>query len=89
MIGEVHGNKFQNLAVNKKFSQRILSTAVRQKREKKGPLDKIKLMDPLTTRPSIKTAIRATGPITNGVTQPMTIMLTEASDGLSPRPFTG
>jgi hypothetical protein len=41
------------------------------------------------TRPSIKTATRDTGPIANGATQPMTVMLTEASDGLSLRPFAG
>jgi hypothetical protein len=42
-----------------------------------------------TTRPSIKTATRATGPIANGVTQPVTVMLTMAADGLSPRPLAG
>ena len=41
------------------------------------------------TRPSIKTKTRDTGPIANGATQPVTVMLTEASDGLSPRPFAG
>jgi hypothetical protein len=42
-----------------------------------------------TTQPSIKTATRATGPTANGVTQPVTVMLTEAADGLSPSPLTG
>ena len=41
------------------------------------------------TQPSIKTATRATGPIANGVIQPVTNMLTKAADGLSLRPFTG
>ncbi len=33
------------------------------------------------TQPSIKTATRDTGPIANNATQPVTVMLTEASDG--------
>jgi hypothetical protein len=40
-------------------------------------------------RPSIKTTTTETSPIANGTTQPVTVMLTEASVGLSPRPFAG
>ena len=42
-----------------------------------------------TTPPSIKIATKATGPIANGVTQPVTVMLTKAADGLNPRPLAG
>jgi hypothetical protein len=41
------------------------------------------------TQLSIKTATRDTGPIANSATQLVTVMLTEASNGLSPRPFAG